>query len=303
MAMDDSGDTFHRGERFAQERAGLGDGVRHAIRDYMPDQHRAFFAQLPFVVVGSVDDSGQPWASALARPPGFMASPSPHLLEVRALPVAGDPLVVEVRRRLGLLGIEPHTRRRNRLNGVVEAVTADGFSVRVQQSFGNCPKYIQSRKASFLPRYVGSVVRSAVLDSVAERMLRSADTFFIATAYLKGDSLSHGVDVSHRGGNPGFASVEDGVLRVPDYVGNNYFNTLGNLSVYPRAGLLVVDFATGDLLFVAVRVEIVWDGEEVERLRGAKRVLVMRVEGMVRVEGALGLAWGPMAASPFLEML
>ncbi len=283
-----------------QERAGLGEGVRHAIRDYMPDQHRAFFAQLPFVVVGSVDSEGQPWASALARPPGFMSAPDPHLLVVRALPVAGDPLVLAPGQRLGLLGIEPHTRRRNRLNGVVESVDGDGFSVRVQQSFGNCPKYIQSRKASFLPRYAGEFVRSDVLDDVAVQMLRSADTFFIATAYLKGDSRSHGVDVSHRGGNPGFISVSDGVLQVPDYVGNNYFNTLGNLAVYPRAGLLVADCFSGDLLFVAVRVEIVWEGAEVERVKGAKRLLVMKVEGVVRMERALRVRWEGGERSPFL---
>lgn len=298
--MDDSEDVFHRGERLVQARAGLDEGARHAIRDFMPDQHRAFFAQLPFVVVGSVDAEGQPWASALTHPPGFLSAPDPHLLVVRALPVAGDPLVLAPDQRLGLLGIEPHTRRRNRLNGVVESVDTDGFTLRVQQSFGNCPKYIQSRKASFFPRPAGEVVRSEVLDDVAVRMLRSADTFFIATAYLKGDSRSHGVDVSHRGGNPGFIAVEGGVLQVPDYVGNNYFNTLGNLAVYPRAGLLVVDFSTGDLLFVAVRVEIVWEGAEVEKVRGAKRLLVMKVGGMVRMEGALGVKWEGGETSPFL---
>ena len=293
--MDTNNDTFHHGERIVQERAGLGEGVRHTIRDFMLDQHRAFFAQLPLVVVGSVDDDGQPWASALARLPGFLSAPDPHLFVVRALPVAGDPLRLAVGRHLGFLGIEPHTRRRNRLNGMVESVDSDRFTVRVQQSFGNCPKYIQSRKASFLPRSAGAVVRSDVLDEVAVRMLRSADTFFIATAYLKGESRSHGVDVSHRGGNPGFISVEDNVLRVPDYVGNNYFNTLGNLAVHPRAGLLVVDFATGDLLFVAVRVEIVWEG--------ARRMLVMKVAGMARMERALGVKWEGGERSPFLERI
>lgn len=281
--MSDSEEPFHRGERLVQERVGVRDrmGVagRHSIRTYMPEQHREFFEQLPFVVVGSVDDSGQPWASVLAGPPGFMTAASPQMLTVRALPLAGDPLVLTAGRPVGLLGIEPQTRRRNRMNGVVHSVDSAGFAVRVQQSFGNCPKYIVPREASFSPRVPGEVVRSTGLDEVAVRMLRSADTFFIASAYPagEGEARSHGVDVSHRGGEPGFISVEDGVLRVPDYVGNNYFNTLGNLALNPRAGLLVIDWESGDLLFLAVTVEIVWEGAEVERVNGARRVLVMWV--------------------------
>jgi predicted pyridoxine 5'-phosphate oxidase superfamily flavin-nucleotide-binding protein len=296
-ALSDSEEPFHRGEILVQERVGVRDrmgvGGRHSIRSYMPEQHREFFAQLPFVVVGSVDDSGQPWASVLAGPPGFMTAASPQMLAVRALPLAGDPLVLAPGRPVGLLGIEPHTRRRNRMNGVVHSVDSVGFAVRVQQSFGNCPKYIVPREASFFPRSPGEVVRSTKLDEVAVRMLRSADTFFIATAYPagKGEAPSHGVDVSHRGGEPGFISVEDGVLRVPDYIGNNYFNTLGNLAVNPKAGLLVIDWESGDLLFLAVRVEIVWEGEEVERVKGARRVLMMRVANSIRLFNSLAINW------------
>jgi uncharacterized protein len=304
--MDDTDDTFHRGERLMQERAGVGERMKVAgrvIRPTMNEQHRDFFEQLPFVVVGSVDASGQPWASVLAGYPGFMAA-SADLLTISALPVEGDPLVVRPGASLGLLGIEPHTRRRNRMNGLVESVDSQGFSVRVQQSFGNCPKYIQAREPTYALRSPGSAVRSATLDDAAVRMLSAADTFFIASAYPAADEArSHGVDVSHRGGNPGFIRVADGVLRVPDYTGNNYFNTLGNLAVNPRAGLLVVDFATGDLLFVAVTVEILWSGTEVTSVPGAKRLLVMKVAGVIRLERALGLSWGEGEPSPFLAGL
>jgi len=218
-------------------------------------------------------------------------------------PIPGDPLVLAVGRHLGLLGIEPHTRRRNRMNGVVESISATGFSVRVQQSFGNCPKYIQARKPEFVPRVGGVVSRSPVLDADAVRALRSADTFFIASAYPAGesDARAHGIDVSHRGGNPGFIRVEDGVLRIPDYVGNNFFNTLGNLAINPRAGVLVVDFASGDLLFFAATAEILWSGVEVDAVPKAKRLLVMKVTEMVRLAGSLGLKWGEVEVSPFLS--
>ena len=302
-------EVFHRGERAVQDRAGVGERMavagRHAIRDHMVEQHREFFAQLPFIVVGSVDDSGQPWASVLSGAPGLVTAASPQVLTVRALPLPGDPLVLAPGRPVGLLGIEPHTRRRNRLNGVVQRVDSAGFSVRVQQSFGNCPKYIVPRKVVSLPRAGGEVVRSSRLDEAAARMLRSADTFFIASAYPagEGESRSHGVDVSHRGGEPGFIAVEDGVLRVPDYVGNNYFNTLGNLAVNPKSGLLVIDWESGDLLFVAVRVEIVWEGAEVARVKGARRVMVIGVVGTIRLIEALALRWDGQSVSPFSATL
>lgn len=307
--MTGSDDSFHRGERAVQDRMGVGARMavarKHALRDFMTEQHQEFFAQLPFIVVGSVDAEGQPWASVLVGPPGFVTALGPRLLEVGALPQTGDPLVVAPGRRIGLLGIEPHTRRRNRMNGVVKRIDAAGFTVSVQQSFGNCPKYIQARKAEYAPRVAGEVVRLSGLDDVAVRMLRSADTFFIASAYPAGEgtSRSRGVDVSHRGGNPGFIRVEGDVLRIPDYTGNNYFNTLGNLTIDPRAGLLVVDFATGDLLFVAVTVEILWSGAEVDTVPGAKRLLVMKVVGVVRLEAASGMQWEEGERSPFLAGL
>ena len=58
---------------------------------------------------------------------------------------------------------------------------------------------------------------------------------------------------------------------MPDYSGNRYFNTLGNLAVNPKAGLLFVDFANGDVLQITGRTEIVWDGVDVAALPGAER--------------------------------
>jgi predicted pyridoxine 5'-phosphate oxidase superfamily flavin-nucleotide-binding protein len=52
--------------------------------------------------------------------------------------------------QLGFLGIELHTRRRNRVNGHVVAADAVGFSVEVDQSVGNCPQYIQGREFTWV---------------------------------------------------------------------------------------------------------------------------------------------------------
>ena len=91
-------------------------------------------------------------------------------------------------------------------------------------------------------------------------MIRSADTFFVASSGALGDRNA-GIDVSHRGGRAGFVSfAEGGALTIPDYVGNNYFNTFGNLVVQPRCGLLFLDFQSGELLQLRGMAKIDWQG-------------------------------------------
>jgi len=306
---------FHAGERALQTLAGSREVMAAAgsrvIRDFMPDQHREFFAQLPFLVVGSMDAQLQPWASVLAAPPGFAHSPDATHLRIDALPMADDPLSTQLVQgaSLGLLGIQPHTRRRNRMNGNVEAIDAAGFLVEVQQSFGNCPKYIQAREPLFAAgQPAAPAQRLDGLDDAARALIARADTFFIASAFPQhaadgdeADPAAQGVDVSHRGGLPGFVRVgEDGVLTVPDFTGNRFFNTLGNLSVHPRAGLLFIDFESGHLLHLTATAEIVWDGPEVAAFEGAERLLRLRVEQVLRRPGALPLRWGGAEVSPHL---
>ncbi|MGH8822790.1 MAG: pyridoxamine 5'-phosphate oxidase family protein, partial [Rhodoferax sp.] len=271
------------------------------IRYHMPDQHRSFFAQLPFLVTGSLDRTGQPWASALAAPKGFAHAPDERLLRIDTLPAPDDPLAGALApgAPIGLLGIEPHTRRRNRMNGVVARADAQGFAVEVRQSFGNCPKYIQAREPVFVDaaRAIPAARRAEHMDAAARRIVGAADTFFIATAH----PASRTVDVSHRGGRPGFVrQEEDGTLTAPDFLGNSFFNTLGNIAVEPRAGLLFIDFDTGDLLQLAVTAEVVWDGAALAAFEGAERLLRMRVVSVLHRPAALPLRWGPAQLSPYL---
>lgn len=272
---------WHEGERAVQARLGVRDrmdkiGPRN-IRRFMPDQHRVFFAQLPFIITGSVDHAGAPWASLLAGPSGFASSPDPTTLHIAARPVAGDPLAETIApgAPLGLLGIELPTRRRNRMNGRITAVDGSGFSISVEQSFGNCNQYIQRREYMWTApsARVPYAEPLPVLDGEARTLIQSADTCFVASASSAEPSLGQSVDVSHRGGRPGFIGIDDGgALVIPDYAGNRFFNTLGNLLVNPRAGLLFLDFARNDLLQLTGRTEIVWDGPAVQAFRGAERV-------------------------------
>jgi predicted pyridoxine 5'-phosphate oxidase superfamily flavin-nucleotide-binding protein len=303
---------FHEGEQAVQREAGVFERLAQlgprVIRDHMPDQHREFFPLLPFVLLGSVDAQGQPWASVLAGEPGFVHSPDPQRLRVEALPGAGDPLHAALRpgAKLGLLGLQPHTRRRNRMNGTVVQLDARGFELAVDQSFGNCPKYIQPREPVFAPQGAGGALPArdmARLDETARGLVGQTDTFFIATAHPRsgedGDP-NHGVDVSHRGGAPGFVSVAaDGAsLTVPDYVGNFFFNTLGNLQLQPRCGLVFIDYEGGALLQVSARGRVVTDAAEVARFAGAQRLLVLEVTGARWSPAALPLRWAPAPTLP-----
>ena len=316
--MSDSGwshesSPFHAGEQAVQERLGVRDKLesfgRRVIRDYMPEQHRQFFGLLPFLVIGTVDGEGRPWASILAGPAGFVSSPDARSLRIAAKPLAGDPLQATLHEGadVGILGIQLETRRRNRLTGRVAAVTADGFEVTVRQSFGNCPQYIQTRAVTFAPRRGAAAGPPAHdgdrIDAGAKALIERADTLFIATAYADGsDEPAQGADVSHRGGKPGFVHVEDDrTLVFPDYSGNLHFNTIGNIQLNPRAGLLFMDFERGDVLYLTARAEVVWEGEAVRAFAGAERLLRFAVERVIRVEASLPLSFAFGEYSPFLD--
>jgi hypothetical protein len=303
---------FHAGELAIQARLGFQEQMdrqgRRVIRDYLPDQHRQFFAQLPYVLVGTVDGAGNPWASILVGQPGFLSSPNDRTLQINAQPLFGDPLATTLVEGcdIGLLGIELQTRRRNRLNGAVTAIHNHGFEVQVGQSFGNCPQYIQSRTVmldDFNPDTPKPVIEVVTLSGLERALITAADTFFIATANLaKSAGTARGVDISHRGGKPGFVRIDnDQTLTIPDFAGNHHFNTFGNLEMNPRAGLLFIDFEQGNVLYLTGTAQVVWEGDEVNTYEGAERLLRFHLEQGYRVDESLPLKWSNPEFSPFLS--
>ena len=293
---------WHDGERAIQQRVGVAERMevfgRKVIRSLMTDQHRALYAQLPFLLAGAVDDAGRPWATVIEGTPGFMHSPDPQTLSIGAKRDPSDPALAGLRAgaAIGLLGIELHTRRRNRLNGTVTTLADDGFAVRVGHAFGNCPQYIQTRGFEFarppgMP-HAATAERLSGLDAEAVAAIAAADTFFVASYVdVGGDPAQRQIDVSHRGGKVGFVRIDGNTLTIPDFAGNLHFNTLGNLLSNPRAGLLFIDFASGDLLHLSGRTELVFDGPEVAAFQGAERLWRVHVEHLVRRPNALALRW------------
>lgn len=299
-AISNEASPFHAGELELQTHTGKRDAIasfsRRAIRPFMPDQHRTFFNQLPFMVVGAVDADGWPWASLVPGRPGFTTSPDETTLDIAALGVPGDPVrgALKPGAPLGLLGIEMHTRRRNRMNGRVSDLRDGGFTVTVDQSFGNCPQYIQHRSVDFVrePGASGPLrdpIALSRLDDRARELIATSDAFFVSSyVQAKDNPVVEGVDVSHRGGRPGFVKIDGESLTIPDFHGNYLFNTLGNFLLNPKAGLVFVDFATGDLLMLTGTVEILWeDDAEVQSFKGAQRAWRFTLDHGLWLEDAL----------------
>ena len=289
---------FHSGELFVQERYGARDRIHAAaqriIRDHLNEQHREFYRQLPFLIVGSVDGEGQPWASLLAGEAGFAHALDPYVLRVEAAPFTGDPLAENLGKGapIGLLGIDISTRRRNRISTRVAGFDGANLDLKVLQSFGNCPQYIQVRDlVNTAPSVSPTIETSECLSAEDCALVEASHTFFIASAHAgsPGD-VRAGADVSHRGGRPGFIRVDDTcTMTVPDFVGNFVFNTLGNLVLEPRAGLLFVDFASGDVIMIACHAEIIWNHEDIQAFVGAQRLLRFHISKVVRLRAATSL--------------
>ncbi|MEJ6396140.1 pyridoxamine 5'-phosphate oxidase family protein [Gymnodinialimonas sp. 2305UL16-5] len=293
----DPAHPFHDGELRAQAKAGVGDVAKWAggfIRDYLPDQHRAFHSGLPCLVVAGGDLNGHIWVTLVDGSEGFVASPNPHLITLATTLEASDPLASAFASGadVGVLGIELASRRRNRFSGHVTP-SDQGYRIDIRQSFGNCPQYIHQRAWIRIPKTEhGRAQHSRALTPSQIGRINDADTMFIGSGHQgTPGAASNGYDASHRGGAPGFVHVVDGThLKIPDYAGNNFFNTIGNIMSDPRIGLLFVDFATGGLLHISGRATVDWHPRDAHD-PDAWRMIDVEIDAVIDRPNAVGLRW------------
>jgi uncharacterized protein len=286
------GTPFHADEITAQQLAQVHVGGT-GIRPFMPDQHREFFARLAYLFVSVPDLNGWPVATILTGAPGFARATTPVTLRVGALPGTSDPAApgFAVGNEIGILGLDLATRRRNRANGRITAVDRDGFAVAVSQSFGNCAQYIQTRTIHHRQGMANAGANAIDgLDDAGRGLIAASDTFFVASRSRADVGRDGGLDVSHRGGRPGFVRADGNALFIPDFKGNRFFNTFGNFLGDNRAGLLFVDFVSGDLLQVTGRATIDWNPGEIHP-GGAQRVWRVDVSRSWWRRGVLPFAW------------
>ncbi|MCF2949399.1 pyridoxamine 5'-phosphate oxidase family protein [Paraglaciecola aquimarina] len=283
--------AFHEGEQFIQQKVGkknIMDAVgKKFIRSFLLEQHCEFYQGLQYVFIGHLDAQLQPWASILFKKTGLIKVISPTQLHIDISETdtktheyfsKGD--------QVGLLGIELSNKRRNRLTGVVLDISADCIKIQVKQSFGNCPKYITPRVIADWPAsnqathnkethsqalHNQDVQKTEAFNNKMLDLLKRADSFFVASYYqnslAKNQHVSEGADVSYRGGEPGFIEIiNNKQIIIPDYVGNNFFNTLGNIEKSGKAGLLFINFDNGDTLSMSGKAKILWDLEPTKQI-------------------------------------
>lgn len=300
---------FHLGEQELQKRLGVNEQMerlaKHMMRPYMPEQHSTFFSQLPFMIAGSVDEDGWPWASMLIGKPGFVKIPDSKKLVFKGGRITADPFWENAKTNtpVGLLGIELPTRRRNRVNGVV-STSGKNISIDVIQSFGNCPQYIHTRALKQVrdpqKTFKGKAEPFTALDPTLTNLIQTSTTFFVASHNNQDDIRdTGGIDVSHRGGKAGFIKVEGNMLTIPDYIGNFLYNTFGNFLINPKAGLLFMDFATGDIVQLTGTVDLIWDPtEEIKAFKGAERAWKFHLDHGHIIKAASPYRWDLMQMSP-----
>lgn len=307
---------FHAGELALQERFGVLEHVNSyaskVVRPFMPEQHRQFYESLPFLVAAARDDQGRMWSTLLTNTlegsNKFVKSPTATSLSIQGGTIAGDALdgFLSSGTDLGILGIEFATKRRNRVNGrIIDTTSSDGtLNFRVDQSFGNCPQYITPRKwwtssasdsdKESGPRRRKAVVKDRLTKSQMET-IRQSDTVFIASGYRgEGKDVRYGNDASHRGGAAGWIDVRDNnTIFLPDYSGNNHYNTMGNLVMDNRMGLTIPQFDTGGMIQLTGTTKLHLDEEKAANMYpGALHVVEFHVQGVVELpEGSLPVRW------------
>ena len=321
---------FHEGEVALQRQAGVHHRVMSyapkVIRPYLPEQHRAFYEAQPFLVAAARDAVGNMWATLLTQPhqqpstttsssSSWIASPDPKTLMWQAQPIADDALEGALRpgSDVGLLGIEFATKRRNRVNGriVSNGDSNDGKTVFVvDQSFGNCPQYIKPRQwwttapsqsphdnSGTQSTLTSSSTRPTQLSKEQMEFIAQAETIFTATGYRgKGSDVRFGNDASHRGGPAGFLRVVNArSLLLPEFAGNNHFNSLGNLVLDGRMGITIPDFAEGGMLQLSGHASVDMDTERARQTYpGALRLVTFHIEQVNQVAaGSLPVRWRP----------
>jgi len=251
---------FHEGEAALQAEAGVDTAAFEAMasRAMLPalNASEARFAdERTFSVATTIDADGRPWSSPLfgTQAQQLFSVRGPTTVSITPSEAPGDPLLenISATSQLGVLYFDPEYRRR--MKSIGRATMTDGvIDYRMHRNFGICNKYIFKR--SHVADDVEVAARpestsSSHLDETSVAQLRASDTAFLASFHEV-----NGADSTHRGGPAGFVTVHDeSTVSLPDYMGNGMFNTLGNLRIDDRIGLMTVDFATGRTVQVTGR--------------------------------------------------
>jgi len=209
---------------------------------------------------------------------------------------------------IGGLAIDLETRRRVKLYGrmVAGALSATEkdigevqLVVKIEQSLGNCPKYLNKKHIVPHIPHPKLISNSLPLPKAALDLIEKADLFFISSSNHESD-----MDTNHRGGPPGFVRIfsndENGLTLVyPEYSGNRLYQTLGNLRTTPLAGVTFPDFDTGDVLYITGTTEILAGKDATDLIAHTNLAVKISVDAVRFVSDGLGFLGQEGERSPY----
>src|SRR5258706_10092754 len=218
---------YHEGEIAMQQQAGAFDPAdleNNGLGTAFDSRAEKFLASQRWAVIAGLDFQTGIWALLLHGDAGFLNVADAHTLNVRARLLPGDPLdqCFRQEQEIGMLVLDPSTRRRMRINGTAQWEDDQTLRVATREVYNNCPKYIQRRQPvadDHTPATSPTVL--SMISKAHQDWIEHADTFFIASVHAEA-----GLDCSHRGGYPGFIRMTaERHLLFSDYSGNNMFQT------------------------------------------------------------------------------
>ncbi|CAO3646503.1 unnamed protein product [Cunninghamella blakesleeana] len=205
------------------------------------------------------------------------------------------------------LGIDFKNRRRNKVAGSIskEFIVYDkhenklGIHIETNESLGNCPKYITIRDIYYKPCSPTKIIQqfnSVELPNDVLPIILQSSTIFLATKYLS--NVKH-MGLNHRGGEPGFVRYKNGKIYIPDYSGNRYFSSLGNIENDPVAGVLFLDFNKGDLLQVTGMAKNIYGDDANAIMKNQSLITEITITGFVYIGNGLPIRTNTEKNSPY----
>eukprot|EP00271_Cylindrocystis_brebissonii_P014324 TRINITY_DN35641_c0_g1_i1.p1 TRINITY_DN35641_c0_g1~~TRINITY_DN35641_c0_g1_i1.p1 ORF type:complete len:729 (+),score=95.22 TRINITY_DN35641_c0_g1_i1:257-2188(+) len=305
----------------------------HLNSDEMPLQHSTFFSALPYFAIATTDAFGRPWATILVKSDpadgSMLNAASAQRLQVNAALPGDDPFAAciaklpagEVPGQAGRghlwagLGVDFTNRRRNKVAGVITSGSYVDKKLEMElitnENLGNCPKYITLRDLEYVQRTPETVFNNfetkdpVVLTKEEIDLVHRASTVFVATCHIvPNDPLASAVGLNHRGGPVGYSRVlqtpDQSYLILPDFSGNRFYSSLGNVQTDGLAGVVIPCFATGDMLYLTGEAVNLFDGDAEKIMPRMSLITKIRITGRVYIKGGLNLKLlSPETLSPY----
>lgn len=337
--------NWHPGEIAAQQARGFEDAVWggwEGYHDGAPDWMMLFLSQLSFLSVTTIDRQGRPWSSLLHNDGnlGFIQpskTENHFTLSIRApfgLPIRD--CLIDLHQRflegesaldqegipklafqMAGVGIMLHNRRRNKLESLIVAVhtipqsdSDDKFVFEAQaiSTFGNCPKYINTRHLHPI-KSVGKIsVRSSThsgqdIPKEALDLIADADSLYLASRYSGNDPTSFSPDPprlgnNHRGGPSGFLRTfwdeqyNRRCIVLPDWSGNRLMMSFGNMTKDPVAGIAIPFWSEdsqkgSSVVYATCSAKVLANEEAQDLMRGVRGAVKLWIEDWTLAKGII----------------